>query len=500
MSGGKVQTEEEWQEGQLGGKLAGLSLPRQIWTISLWPLVEQILAFFVSASDLFIASRIGGAQSEVIAITDGMGAVGYIAWLGFVMQGAVAMGATAVVSRLVGGRKFLDANYAAMQALVLGLIAGALSCILMQWSLEFLVRDVLEIKNSAVDYALEYMRIMAFAAPFSGAVFAVNGALRGSGDTRTPFFVMAGINVVNVIVSCLLVWGPSWIGGHGVAGIATGSVAGFVVGLAVLLLILKGNRRRIFGRLLRREEKLEIVVREKGRSYIPPLYLDTALLKPDWKMLWRITRIGGPQAIEIFIIWAIQFYSLRIVSSLPQTGALGAHIIVVRTESMSFLPGFAIGTAASTLVGQYLGACNPEAARNVIRCCCRYAMIFMGVFGVLFFLFPAAFVGIFASKSPELVALAAPALKVAAISEISFAVAIVLKMSLRAAGDVKRVMFFSFLCMGFWRVIVLTVWARQYPETLTLLTIWTIFAVDTIIQSLVFWMLFRGEKWTKYEV
>lgn len=500
MAGLQEKGDTQYQEGQLGGKLAGLSLPRQIIVISFWPLVEQILAFFVSAVDLFIASRIGGSSEQILAITDGMGAVGYIAMLGFVMQGAVAMGATAIVSRLTGARKFQESNYACMQTLILGVMAGVLSCVLMQWSLEFLIRDVLSVNAGAAEYAIRYMRIMAFAALFSGVVFAINGALRGSGDTRTPFFIMAGINVVNIIVSCLLVWGPAGIGGHGVAGIAWGSVAGFAVGLGLLILFLQRGRRKIFGRLHKEEQKLDIVLREKGRSYIPPLYLQLEKLKPDWGMLWRITRIGGPQAIEIFIVWGIQFYSLSIVSSLPQAGALGAHIIVVRTESMAFLPGFAIGTAAATLVGQYLGACNPEAAKRVIRTCCTYAMIFMGTFGVLFFLFPAAFVGIFASKSPELVALASPVLRIAAVSEISFAVAIVLKMSLRAAGDVRRVMFGSFFCLGFWRVVVLSIWAKQSPETLTLFAIWSIFAVDTIVQSLVFWKLFRGDRWTKYEV
>lgn len=494
-------TQESFKpDGQLSGRLAGLSLPRQIWVISLWPFIEQVLAFVVSASDLFIASRLGGTAAEVIAVTDGMGAVAYIAWMGFVMQGAVAMGATALVSRFTGAKRFADANYACNQILLLGAAAGALSCLLMQVTLNFLVYDILKLRPEAAGYAIEYMRIMACAAPLSGAVFAVNGALRGSGDTRTPFFIMATINVVNIIVSCLLVWGPGRVGGHGVAGIAAGTLAGFAVGLALLLLFLKRNRRRVFGSLKRHEEHLDVIVRERGRSYAPPLYLNLDHLRYDWSMQWRVIRIGGPQAIEIFIIWAIQFYSLRVVSSLPQVGALGAHMIVVRTESMAFLPGFAIGTAASTLVGQYLGACNPQAARQVVRMCTRYAMIFMGGFGVLFLLFPAAFVGIFASRSPELVRLAAPVLQVAAMVEICFAAGIVIKMSLRAAGDVKRVMYYSFLCISFWRVGVLSVWNHCSPETLTLMNIWILFSADMVMQALLFWRIFRGDRWTRYEV
>lgn len=501
MSTAQAEPHNQNTTGSLGGKLAGLSLKKQIWVISLWPFIEQILAFFVSASDLFIASRLGGTQEQTIAITNGMGAAAYIAWLGFVMQGAVAMGSTAVVSRLTGAKDFRLANHAGEQSLLLGAIAGALSCLLMQLTLNFLVHTFLEMEGLSAQYAMEYMRIMAYCAPMSGAVFALNGSLRGSGDTKTPFYIMAGINIINVIVSCTLVWGPEPLGGHGVAGIAWGTVVGFTMGLITLILILRHNRRQLFKNTQHKDERdLDLILREHGRDYNPPLYLKKAPLRLDWKMMWRITRIGGPQSIEIFLIWMIQFYSLRIVSTLPQVGSLGAHMIVIRVESMGFLPGFAIGTAAATLVGQYLGAGNPEAARKVARTCVRYAMIFMGFFGLFFLLFPRIFVSIFASKSPELASIAAPALQIAGVIQVAFASAIVLKMTLRAAGDVKRVMYYSFFGIAFWRVGVLSFWLEYFPETLNLTTIWVIFACDMLTQATIFWKIFRGQRWTKYYV
>ena len=97
-------------KGKLGGKLAGLSLPRQIVTIALWPLLEQVLSFICASTSLYLATHMGteGAVTEKIA--SGIGVTGYILWLGFLMQGAVGMGATAIVSRNTGARKFGDAN------------------------------------------------------------------------------------------------------------------------------------------------------------------------------------------------------------------------------------------------------------------------------------------------------------------------------------------------------------------------------------------------------
>ena len=76
---------------RLGGKLAGLSLPRQIAVIAFWPFLEQLLSFFVTSSDLFIATKIGVDAQDTINISDGMGAVVFIMWFGFVIQGAIMM-------------------------------------------------------------------------------------------------------------------------------------------------------------------------------------------------------------------------------------------------------------------------------------------------------------------------------------------------------------------------------------------------------------------------
>lgn len=495
----EYQNEVSSKIGKLGGNLAGLSLRRQIFKIASWPFIEQVLSFFAAASGLMIAGRIGEGIVTT-HITNGMGAVSYIAWMGFVLQGAVATGGTALVSRLTGARQYKEANFAAMQTMLLGVLAGVASCILMLVFTEPLLTHVLKMKGESAFYAREYMGIMSYTALFSGIVFGTNGALRGSGDTRTPFLIMAVVDVVGIVLSCLFVWGPGELGGHGVRGIALGSFGSFVVGCVILIFVLHRRRKKLFGHSECSDERLNLIFREKGADYAPPVFLDYRKLRFDWSMIWRVTRIGGPNAIEIFLVWAIQFYSLSIVASLPEEGAVGAHTIVLRTESMSFMPGFAIGTSAATLVGQYLGAGNAEAARQVIRKCAKYAIFFMGTFGVLFFLFPRTFVSIFAAKSVELADMAAPALQVTAVIEVFFAAAIVLKMSLRGAGDVRRVMLISLASIAFFRVGVLTAWAEYSPETMTLAGIWMIFGIDLLAQVLIFWKIFRGDKWSRYKV
>lgn len=178
---------------RLGGKLAGLSLPRQIAVIAFWPFLEQLLSFFVTSSDLFIATKIGLNAQDTINISDGMGAVVFLMWFGFVIQGSIMMGATAIVSRMTGARDYPQAQHGLHQAAMLGLLAGIISCGLLFACSGFLVTHVLTMNEAARAYALQYVYVAAFAAPFSGVVFAINAALRGSGDTRLPFWIMMGV-------------------------------------------------------------------------------------------------------------------------------------------------------------------------------------------------------------------------------------------------------------------------------------------------------------------
>lgn len=483
---------------RLGGKLAGLSLPRHIAVIAFWPFLEQLLSFFVTSSDLFIATKIGVNAQDTINISDGMGAVVFIMWFGFVIQGSIMMGATAIVSRMTGARDYPQAQHGLHQAAMLGLLAGTISCGLLFTCSDFLVTHVLTMNETARAYALQYVYMAAFAAPFSGVVFAINAALRGSGDTRLPFWIMMSVGILNVIFSVIFVFADAPLGGWRIEGIAAGTVCGYGISMCILLFIMLRRRKKIFTG--RKNESLEELVRERGEHYAPPLYLSFSQLRPDMGMQKRILKIGLPQAVEVFGMWGIQMFCLSIISELPIKGVLGVHNIAVRIESLSFLPGFAIGMAASTLVGQYLGARNALMARITIWKCMRYAVIFMTGLGVLFSAFPALFMEIFSNGSTTLIDTGIPVLRTMLVVEPFFAACIVMKMSLRGAGDTRRVMLISYGIMGFFRVVCTWIWFRLAPETMTLWGIWLVFAFEMAVQSAILYKIVKGRSWTKLQV
>lgn len=490
---GKVRAALLKGKGQLGGKLAGLSLPRQIVAIALWPLLEQVMSFICASTSLFLATHMGTDGEVTEKIASGIGVTGYVMWLGFLMQGSVAMGATAIVSRMTGARRFSEANYAANQAAVLGLLAGILSAALMYLTADFLVTDVLQLSDLAQEVALRFMYTGCWVAIFSGVVFAVNAALRGAGDTRTPFFIMLAVDGLNIVFSIFLVQ----VCGLFVEGLALGMVAGMAVAALILLGILLRRTLTMKRRLAGRE--LDAYAREQEAHYVPPLYLETRSLLPDFPMMYRILSIGLPQAVEVGGIWLIQIYVLRVISHLGDA-CVGAHNIAIRIESMSFLPGFAIGMAGATLVGQYLGTGSARLALETVYKCIRYSVVFMGAMGILFFLFPGVFVEIFASNSESLMAAAIPVVQVFLVAEPFYAAMLMIKMCLRGAGDTRRVMYVSYGCMGFFRVLCLMAWSTFWPETLSLVGIWYLFTVDMAVEFLILRGMLNNLRWTRRKV
>ena len=469
--GASIEASQRAAEVRLGGRLAGLSLPRQVLVLALWPLLEQVLAFFVGLTDLLISGRMA-AGVERVAILDAMGLGGYVGWFLNILQGAVATGVMALVSRATGGRDAGLANRALGQGLWLGVAAGFGSLLLLQAGAGLLIRWIGLSPQAAVQ-AETYMRVLAISGPFSGALFAVNAALRGAGDTRTPFLAMIVVNLVNLVMAWNLVFGPAPLGGHGVGGIACGTVIGWIAGLLTAVVLV-------------------------GRGKQDGLHWSRESLRPDRPILERIVRVGAPQALEIAGMWLIHAFGIRVIAGLRDQGALGAHILAIRVESMSYLPGFAIATAAAALAGQYLGAGSPVNAVRAVRLCWKSAVALMSTMGVLFVCGRYHLIGWMAPGSELHIRMAAPLLVVCALAQPFFATCIILKTSMRGAGATGSVMRWSFGSMLFYRVLVLWLWSRY--GALTLMGVWIVFSLDLVTQALIFTRLHLRGKWLEARV
>jgi putative MATE family efflux protein len=467
----------------LGGRLAGISLSKQIVTLALWPFLQNLMGSVVSFADRMIAGNTLHAEAHS-AVFDAMGLAMYVAWLMMILQGAVATGAQALVSRAFGAHDHELTESATGQSLFLGVLSGVIAGVMIWFGAPVLV-EAFGLSGLAEGYAMQYLKIVSFSSPFCGILFVANACLRAGGDTRTPFYAMLVVNIVNISLSILLMtqWmkpgeGITGFYNSGIAGLAWGTVAGWFVGSLVIL-----------GAMLPRKWRPAVVLLKKES------------LHWDWSVGSRIVKVGLPQVVEIIGMWGIHAFGVWMVANqLKQAGALGAHGMVVQIEAISFMPGFALGMAASTLAGQYLGAQSKELAAHAVRVCWYVAMVVMGLTGLCLVIFAPQLVALMSPDGGEQSEMAVEVLRYVGWVQPFFATAMVMKMAMRGAGATALVMVFSFGTMLVFRVGVLGAAFYWFGDAMSLTKVWLIMITDLIVQALVFTALHFKGKWLDAEV
>ncbi len=421
-------------DGRLtSGRLAGLSLPAAVWILS-WPiLAESVLNSLVGLTDTVLAAGLndGGAAADAV------GGASYVLWFMGLIAQAVGVGATAIISRSVGAGRFAVANAAVGQSLIVAFAGGVVVGVMVALMAAPVAR-LLALTPAATDAFIAYLRISALGVPLGAILFSGIASCRGAGDSLRPLLSMLVVNVVNMVLSYLLsgvdlrtaaasgqpprtlIENPLSLD-LGVRGIAWGTVVAYGVGALVTLIIL---HRGIGG------------VRLRWRW-----------LRIHTTTMVRLCRVGIPNFFEMLGMWAGNFLIIMMVGWLggASGGTLGAHLIAVRLEAFSYLPGFAFGAAAATLVGQHLGAGNPRSAARAGWLCALLAVAFMGLMGVVFVTLPRQLTGLL-STQPTHLELVPPLLVIAGLVQIPFGVSIVLRSALRGAGDTRGAMWITWVC------------------------------------------------------
>jgi len=168
-------------------------------------------------------------------------------------------------------------------------------------------------------------------------------------------------------------------------------------------------------------------------------------MKPNWDVLSRLLKIGVPGGIDMMCMVMFQMWFLTIINSLGSVQA-AAHGTAIRIEAMAYLPGHAFSIAATTLVGQFLGANRPDRATRSILLACAWGGTLMIGAGTAFYFGAETLTGLFiGDNTREAVTLATPLIRIVAISMPSLAIVIIMTGSLRGAGDTKWPLLFSII-------------------------------------------------------
>lgn len=413
-------------DGRLkSGRLAGLSMGRAIWVLC-WPiLIESFLNSLVGLTDTVLSAQLGVPE------TDAVGSAAYILWFTGLIVMAIGVGTTALISRSVGRGRLAVANAAVGQSLLLSAGIGSAVAVLVALAGPGLAAALTKSDRGAEAFAT-YLQIVALGTPFMAVLAAGIAALRGAGDSMRPLWAMVAVNVVNVVASWLLCGedlgrvvhqggavttevifsNPSPVR-MGIGGIALGTVIANGLGCLIVLAMLARGAGGV--RLLRRR------------------------LRPHWHTLLRLARVGLPNFFETFGMWVGNFMVFAFVVNLSDAdGMTGSHMLAIRIESFSFLPGFAMSLAAATLAGQYLGAGSPRMARVAVLRCAAAGAVIMGLMGLAFILIPGRLVALLSSQ-PEHLETVPALLRITGFVQVPFAYSIITRGALRGVGDTRAV-------------------------------------------------------------
>jgi Na+-driven multidrug efflux pump len=181
------------------------------------------------------------------------------------------------------------------------------------------------------------------------------------------------------------------------------------------------------------------------------LRLQTPDLSMDRLMSWRVIAIGVPNFLEGLAMWGVNLFVLIFIGQIERStaaaggagqGLQGAHIISVQWESISFLPGFAMGTAAGALAGQYIGAGNGRLAQRAILACTAVACAIMGACGVIFMTQGGWLTSLISREAVHLEH-TPRLLFICGTVQVFFAVTMVLRQGMRGVGDAKWTFFIT---------------------------------------------------------
>ena len=378
-------------------------LTRQLFRLA-WPsFVESLLQTMLGFVDLIFVGQLG---ADAIA---GVGLGGRLMMVLQVLFQGLSVGNLALVARAVGAKDKEDAERIAKQSLV---IAALLSVLIAAAGL-FYSEPIIRIMGATEEVTViggGYLRIVAGFSVVIAIMMVAGGTLRGSGDTRTPLVITGIINVIDIGLDYLLIFGHLGFPKMGAVGSAAATTIARGVGATLMLYV-----------LFRRGSVLKL-----------PLSGGWGIRRPAVR---RILNVGGPAAMEQ-IVFQLGLLTFSAITVSLGTNVLAAQQIAFNIANFSILPAFAFGVAATTLVGQSLGAQDPDRAEASAWQALKGGVIWMSLMGVCFFLGRRPLVSLY-TDDPAVRRLAEMCMIFIAFTQPLQAISVVVANALRGAGDTR---------------------------------------------------------------
>lgn len=439
------------------------SLNQSIWFLAIPMILEMGIMNISQLLDTYWVGKLGSAALAAVTISI------TIRWVFNSLSNGLGIGGMAVIARRIGEKDQEAASHAVWQTILLGIFVSLVITI----PGLLLARPILILLGADTEVlplGLAFLHVT-----FSGTftmilVFVINAMLRGAGNANLAMRVLFLATAVTVILEPLLVFGWGPFPTLGVAGSAWASVLGFGAGLGVQIVLLLNRRARI--------------------------RINLNDLAPDFSLMWRIINIALPSTIQMILRSSSRLVIVGLVGIFG-TFATAGYGVSNRMLLIILIPSFGLANAASTLVGQNLGAKKPERAEKSAWIIGAYASGYMVVMTAILFIFAKPIVHIF-DPTPAVVEIGSLAMRIVGPSLIATTLGIVLARGFDGAGDTIPAMVINLFTL--WGLEATLAYVLSRWTNFGLTGIWWARAIANTVNGLLFVIWFRIGRWKKRKV
>ena len=431
-------------------------------------MIEQTFVMLLGTFNTMMAGHIGEEAVSAIGMVDSINNM-FISFFA-----ALSVGATVVVAQQIGQEKPKRANETAKQAIISGVIV-ALTITLLLWI--FRIQLVNRLFGSAEELvksnAKLYLEFTLLTYPFIAVEQIANGILRGCGDTKTPMKITMFMNVINIILGYILIFGLDFL------NIPSFRIEGAAIAIAIA---------RLVGTLL------IMIVLFRGSKVIKIKKIFK--FKFDFKIQKDIFNIGIPAGIEQVIFNAGKLIVQVFIVTMGTT-SIAANAIASSIAIIINVPGNALCLAATTLVGQYVGRDDIKGAKDTLIYLVKFGTIALVTLGILFIPI-APWLSSLYTDSQEVINLSAKVISTNGIALIAWGISFILSSGLKGAGDTRYTMLTSFIGMWIFRIFI--GYILGIVLNFGLVGIWIAMYIDWIVRGTMYCVRLKGDKWINHRI
>lgn len=433
-------------------------LSRAIFLLSVPMVLEMMMESLFAVADIFFVSKLGADAIATVGITESMITLVYA--IGF----GLAMSTSSLVSRRIGEKNPEGASVVAVQAILTGILVSFFIAIPgMIWSKTFL--EWMGASDIIVRELHGYTQWMLGGNLVIMLLFIINAIFRSAGDAAISMRVLWMANILNILLDPILIFGLGIIPPLGVTGaaIATNTGRGLAVCYQFYLLFYGKKRVRLSARHLRF----------------------------DFPVMWKLIRISFGGIAQNIIATSSWIGLVRIISIFGSV-VLAGYTIAIRIVIFALLPSWGLSNAASTLVGQNLGAKKPERAERSVWFAAWVNMILLAVVGVILMVFSERFIGFFILDS-DVIAAGSTGLRIISAGFVAYGLGMVLVNSFNGSGDTITPTWINVCCFWLFEIplaYLLAIWSGMH-ETGVFVAI----VIAETMMTLTSYLVFRRGKW-----